>query len=192
MTYDPRIPAREICVLGYQIERWALQKPEAIAIVFYGGETWTWRQTLELTQRAAKGLQAMGVKKGDHVLSWQPNNREAVLTWFGLNYLGAAYVPVNTAYKGTLLQHVVQLSDATLMVCHADLAPRLNDIDTSLLRDVIITKGETSLPNLTTHPESALISDQGLSEMPEVVEPWDTQYIIFTSGTTGPSKAANF
>ncbi len=189
MTYDPRIPAREICVLGYQIERWALQKPDAIAIMFYGGETWTWRQTLELTQRAAKGLQAMGVKKGDHVLSWQPNNREAVLTWFALNYLGAVYVPVNTAYKGALLQHVVLLSDATLMVCHADLAPRLNDIETGLLRDVIITHGETSLINLTPHPASALIFNQGLSEMSEVVEPWDTQYIIFTSGTTGPSKA---
>ena len=98
-------------------------------------------------------------------------------------------MPVNTAYKGALLHHVVQLSDAALMVCHADLAPRLNDIDTGLLRDVIITNGETSLSNLTTHPASALISDQGLSEMPEVVEPWDTQYIIFTSGTTGPSKA---
>ncbi len=94
MTYDPRIPAREICVLGYQIEHWALQKPGAIAIMFYGGEIWTWRQTLELTQRTGKGLQAMGVKKGDHVLSWQPNNRESVLTWFGLNYLGAVYVPV--------------------------------------------------------------------------------------------------
>ena len=57
---------------------------DAIAIMFYGGETWTWRQTLELTQRTAKGLQAMGVKKGDHVLPWQPNNREAVFTWFGL------------------------------------------------------------------------------------------------------------
>ena len=54
MTYDPRIPAREICVLGYQIEHWALKKPGAIAIMFYGGEIWTWRQTLELTQRTAK------------------------------------------------------------------------------------------------------------------------------------------
>ena len=25
--------------------------------------------------------------------------------------------------------------------------------------------------------------------MPDAVDPWDTQYIIFTSGTTGPSKA---
>jgi crotonobetaine/carnitine-CoA ligase len=189
MIYDPRMPSRETCVLGYQLERWAQKKPDDIAFMFYGGERWTWAQTLDITRRAASGLQKMGVKKGDHVLSWQPNNKEAVLTWFGLNYLGAVYVPVNTAYKGNLLQHVVQLSDATLMVCHADLASNLNSIDCGQLKDVIITQGETNLANLTTHPTTALLAEQGLAEMPEVVEPWDTQYIIFTSGTTGPSKA---
>ncbi len=28
MTYDPRVPARNTCVLGYQIERWAQEKPD--------------------------------------------------------------------------------------------------------------------------------------------------------------------
>jgi crotonobetaine/carnitine-CoA ligase len=189
MVYDPRIPSREVCVLGYQLERWAREKPADIAIIFHGGEAWTWAETLELTRRAAAGLRKMGVTKGQHVLSWQPNNRNAVLTWFGLNYLGAVYVPVNTAYKGNLLQHVVQLSDATLMICHADLANRLNDIDHGLLTDVIITGGDAALGDLTTHPASVLLPEQGLTRMPDVVEPWDTQYIIFTSGTTGPSKA---
>ncbi|MBT3533678.1 MAG: AMP-binding protein [Rhodospirillaceae bacterium] len=183
------MPAREVCVLAYQIERWAAEKPDDIAFIFYGGEKWTWAQTLDLTRRAAKGLRDLGVKKGDHVLSWQPNNREAVLTWFALNYLGAVYVPVNTAYKGLLLEHVVKLSDAVVMVCHADLANRLEDIDTGLLRDVIITNGEASLAKHTTHPAMTLSPDVGLSEIPDVIEPWDTQYIIFTSGTTGPSKA---
>ena len=189
MVFDPRMPAREVCVLGYQLEHWAAEKPDDIAFMFHGGEKWTWGQALDLTRRAARGLAQRGVKKGDHVLSWQPNNREAVLTWFGLNYLGAVYVPVNTAYKGNLVQHVVELSDASLMVCHADLAPRLDDIDTGLLREVIITNGAASLAKLATHPAEALLPDQGLDEMPSLVEPWECQYIIFTSGTTGPSKA---
>lgn len=189
MVFDTRIPDREACVLAYQLEGLSRKKPDDIAIIFKNGETWTWHQTLELTQRAAQGLSNNGVKKGDHVLSWQPNNREAVLTWFGLNYLGAIYVPVNTAYKGNILEHVVKLSDATLMVCHADLAERLNDIETGLLRDVIVTDGQASLKGLNSLPGSDLLPEQGLPGMPDVVEPWDTQYIIFTSGTTGPSKA---
>jgi crotonobetaine/carnitine-CoA ligase len=158
-------------------------------VIFHGGETWTWQQTLDLTRRAAKGLQDLGVSRGDHVLSWQPNNSEAVLTWFGLNYLGAVYVPMNTAYKGALLEHIVQLSDAEIMVCHADLAPRLEDIDIASVRDVVVTHGSASLPRQTVHSVSALLPEQGVAAMPHVVEPWDSEYIIFTSGTTGPSKA---
>ncbi len=192
MVFDPRIPSRETCVLGYQLERWAAATPDEPAFIFHGGDTWTWAETLALTRRAARGLQDLGVTKGDHVLSWQPNNREAVLTWFGLNYLGAVYVPMNTAYRGSLLEHTIHLSDATLMVCHADLAPRLADVDTGRLRDLVVTGGTaatTGTADITVHDATALLPDEGLAAMPVEVDPWDSQYIIFTSGTTGPSKA---
>jgi len=192
-VFDPRIPAREVCVLGHLLERWAEEKPNDVAFIFHGGPTWTWSEALEHCRRTAKAFKDLGVAKGDHVLSWQPNGPDAVLTWFGLNYLGAVYVPLNTAYKGGVLEHQVRISDARLIVCHADLAPRLSDIDTAALTDVVITGDDgvvdCVVAGLTSHPSSALTPATGLSEMPEVVEPWDTQYIIFTSGTTGPSKA---
>ena len=129
MVYDSRIPAREDCVLGRLLERWALEKPDEEALIFADGRQWSWSRVLELTRRVAAGLVDAGVQKGDHVLSWQPNCSEAILTWFGLNYIGAVYVPVNIAYRGSLLQHVVQLSDARLMICNSQLAPLLNDIE---------------------------------------------------------------
>ena len=189
MVFDPRMLSRDKCVLAYQLEHWAEEKPDATAIIFHGGETWTWQETLQFTRRVAKGLQDMGVTPGDHVLSWQPNTKEALLSWFGINYLGAVYVPINTAYKGSLLEHVVRLSDARLMICHADLAPRLNDINTGNLDDVILIGGDAVVQGLKMSPPSALLADEALSAPPTLIEPWDTQYIIFTSGTTGPSKA---
>ena len=122
--FDHRIPARDECVLGDLLERWAEVKPDDVALIFQNGPTWTWRETLEHTRRTAKALADLGVVKGDHVLSWQPNGPDAVLTWFGLNYLGAVYVPLNTAYKGGILEHQVRISDARLIICHADLATR--------------------------------------------------------------------
>lgn len=189
MVYDPRIPAVEHCVLGYQLERWARERPGQDAVIFHGGERWNWRLTLELTRRAAAGLRDLGVRKGDHVLSWQPNNREALLTWFGLNYLGAVYVPVNLAYKGQLLEHVVALSGARLMIVHADLVPRLGEIALGALTNVLVTHGEDVLDRVSCHTGDALLARTPLTAMPDEVAPWDTQYIIFTSGTTGPSKA---
>lgn len=142
-----------------------------------------------MARRAARGLTDLGVHKGDHVLSWQPNNREALLTWFGLNYLGAVYVPLNVAYRGQLLQHVIALSDAPLMICHSDLVARLADIEVGALRDVVVTHGTANIAGLGCHSQDKLIADEPLAAMPNEVAPWDTQYIIFTSGTTGPSKA---
>jgi len=191
--FDHRIPARDECVLGHLLERWAEVKPDDIALIFQNGPTWTWRETLERTRQTAKALADLGVVKGDHVLSWQPNGPDAVLTWFGLNYLGAVYVPLNTAYKSGILEHQVRISDARLIICHTDLATRLNDIDTASLTDIVIVGTDKvdaiEVSELTTHPASTLTPLTGLTEMPESVEPWDTQYIIFTSGTTGPSKA---
>lgn len=194
MVFDPRMPSNESCVLPYQLERWALERPDQTAVIFYGGESWTWAETLHMTRCTAHSLQLLGVNKGDHVLSWQPNNKEALLTWFGLNYLGAVYVPINTAYKGGLLQHIIQLSDATLMICHADLAPRLAAIDCGIVSDVLVTGVDDTaqlegLGSFTLHSAANLIDTSPLAVMPNPVAPWDTQYIIFTSGTTGPSKA---
>lgn len=190
MVYDPRIPAREECVLGDLLQKWAEEKPDHEAFVFEDGSQWTWAETLDLTRRVATGLVRAGVKQGDHVLSWQPNCKEAVLTWFGLNYIGAVYVPINIAYKGNLLQHVVQLSDAKLMICNSQLAPQLADIDVGdQLTDVILTGESVSLDGLNVESFEALLSNAGEVGQEFHVEPWDCMYIIFTSGTTGPSKA---
>jgi crotonobetaine/carnitine-CoA ligase len=189
VVFDPRIPSREECVLGYQLERWAAERPDHTAFIFHTGERWTWAETLERTRRAAAAFAELGVSKGDHVLSWQPNGAEAILTWFGLNYLGAVYVPLNTAYKGGVLEHLIALSDATLIVCHADLAPRLADVELATLTDIVVTAGEAHVDGLTRHSGDVLINAVGLDGVPGEIDPWDTQYIIFTSGTTGPSKA---
>ena len=61
--------------------------------------------------------------------------------WFGLNYIGAVYVPINLAYRGRLLEHVIANSDARLMVAHGDLVGRLADIDCALLERVVVVGG---------------------------------------------------
>ena len=39
-----------------------------------------------------------------------PNTIDCLRVWFGINWLGATYVPINTAYKGRLLEHVLAKS----------------------------------------------------------------------------------
>ncbi|HJQ55667.1 MAG TPA: AMP-binding protein, partial [Vineibacter sp.] len=177
--HDPRVPAPEACVLRPLLERRAADTPDKVFIRFADGSEWTYRQTLDIARRTASGLRALGVRQGEHVLSWLPNGPDAIRVWFGLNLLGAVYVPINLAYRGRLLAHVVENSDASLIVCHADLLPRLADIDRARLRRAVVLGGAAVLPGLEVLPASSLAPaavDALALERP--IAPWDTQTII--------------
>lgn len=192
MSQDPAaVPAAAECVTRDLIERWAATQPDKVFVQFDDGRRWSYAETRNLSRRAANGLAALGVGQGEHVLSWLPNGDHALRTWFGLNHLGAVYVPVNTAYRGRLLEHIVGISDARLIVVHADLAPRLAEIDRGKLETAVIVGGPApAIPGLRCLAADVLSSpDDRLPELSRPIAPWDTQSIIFTSGTTGPSKA---
>ena len=61
--------------------------------------------------------------------------------FLGSNYMGAVYVPINTAYKGRLLEHVVARSDARIIVAHAELAPRLATVGLADLETLVAVGG---------------------------------------------------
>ena len=189
MEINSTIPQRDQCVVGALLEKWSKERPDDVFLLFEDDSSWTFAETLDYTRRAAAGLQDLGIDYGSHVLCWLPNSKETILTWFGANYLGATFVPVNTAYRGNLLEHVIALSDANVLVAHADLLPRLNDIDVASLSDIVVIGGEYSpIAGVNYLSADALLPERRI-DAARTVQPWDTNYIIFTSGTTGPSKA---
>jgi crotonobetaine/carnitine-CoA ligase len=183
-----RLPSRDECIVARLLQRWAAERPFHPFLEFDEGAPWSFAETLDRVRRAAAGLQRLGVERGSHVLCWMPNRREAVLGWLAVNWLGAVHAPLNTAYRGRLLQHAIELSGAHVMLAHAELLPRLAGIETQTLRDVIVVDGAAPrLDRIRFHDVSVL---EGEGDAPPVeVDPWDAIYIMLTSGTTGPSKA---
>lgn len=177
------------CVLRDLLHRQARAHPERIYAAFEGGERWTFARLLDEVRNVAAGLAALGVRQGDCVLLWLPNGPKALRTWFAVNYLGAVAVPINLAYKGPLLERVIENSQARVMVAECGLVERLDAVATADLAQVVAIGGEARCARLPVAPESAL-HDQGSDppEPAEPVRPWDTQVILYTSGTTGPSK----
>ncbi len=189
---DPRIPAPERCVLRDLIDASAAATPDKVFVRFADGQEWTHRDLRVRVARAAAGLQGLGVRQDDLVLSWQPNGPEALLAWFALNYLGAVYVPLNLAWRGRLLEYAIRLAGARLIVVHAGLLPRLREIDRGGLADAVVVGGAaTDVPDgLAPHDAGILHADRPDPSPPaRRIMPWDTQKVIYTSGTTGPSKA---
>jgi crotonobetaine/carnitine-CoA ligase len=178
------------CVTTALLERNASLWPALVVLRFDSGEQFTTVELLAAARSHAAGLQELGVRQGDFVLSWLPNGPSAVLNWLALNLLGAVYVPINTAYKGRLLQHVIAGSGASLMLAAGSLLERLADIPADKLRRIVVFGAERpALPGIALLPSAVLAGNADHLQPPRVpVQPWDTQCVIFTSGTTGPSK----
>jgi crotonobetaine/carnitine-CoA ligase len=177
-------------VLRPLLERRAAETPEKVFARFADGTTWTYAETSIVARRAANGLRRLGVARGDTVLSWLPNGADALRVWFGLNYLGAIYVPINLAYRGGILEHVIDNAGARVIASHADLLPRLASIERAELTDAVVVGGEPHrIDGLAMYGADVLEpEDASLPSLDADIAPWDTQSIVYTSGTTGPSK----
>jgi crotonobetaine/carnitine-CoA ligase len=73
----------------------------------------------------ARGLLGSGLKAGDTLLIMLPNWIEFIELWWAAAKVGVVEVPVNTAYVGALLAHVINDSGAPRTQggprCHAQL-----------------------------------------------------------------------
>jgi len=188
--FDPAPPTADQCVIPRLIDRFAAETPDKMFIRFETGETWTWAETRDKALATAAALQARGVKKGDIVAAWAPNSAALVRSWFGANYAGAALAPINTSFRGRLLEHAIRKCEAGLLIVHPDLIERLDGLSLGAVDRLILTGAPAGPIDLgvAVEPAEALNGDPATYVQVDS-EPWDTPVIIFTSGTTGPSKA---
>jgi len=157
----------------------------------------TFAEVEGLVDRLAAGLAELGIGKEDKVLIMMPNCVEFVYIWFAINKLGAVEVPVNNAYKGHFLEHVANNSEAKLVVADTSFVERLRFSKKNLryLKHVVLFSMEGKIPEYCCHdltPFKVSTFDELLncvSVAPHVdVKYSDLSAIMFTSGTTGPSK----
>ena len=189
-SMDARVPSREDCVLRYVLEKRAEQHPDKPFMRLPDGDAISYGAFRASVERAAAGLAALGVKQGDYVNVWLPNGVDMVRIWFAINWLGAVYVPINTAYRGNVLAHVIANGGAELMIVASDLVERLAQVDRAQLRTLVVAGGkEHAIPGMEFVPLEKLDADPAtLPPLKQPIEPWDVQSIIYTSGTTGRSK----
>jgi len=186
------MPAREDSVLRYMLEKRAAEDPDEVFAIFQQtDEAWTRAEFLERTRACAAALQKLGVEQGEVVMSWLPNGPHTMVVYMALAYIGAVYTPINTAYRGGLLEHVIRVAQPRLMIADDRLAPRLAEVDRSTLERLVIVGPELpEIEGLEVLPETALkASPDDVLPLERAIEPWDDHIIIYTSGTTGPSKA---
>jgi len=178
-----------VCVLRDLLEQRAAQVPERPFALFEDGRQWSYAQTLAEVRGCAAGLQRLGVVPGERVLVWLGNGAEALRVMLAIHYLGAVAVPVNSAYRGALLEHVLRNTGARLMLADDRLLERLAGLEYADLRQVLVFgAARPALPGLQLLDETLLRMGTVPAVPAQPIQPWDTAVVVYTSGTTGPSK----
>jgi len=164
--------------------------------LLWQGGRYSYADLDRMTNRYANGFSSLGIRKGDHVVVMLPNGPEFFWAVWGLGKLGAVAVPVNMAAKGELLAYFMNQSDSTWAIVDEEFLERVAVIASHLTG----IKGFLCLA--TGKPPETAIGERRVPVIPlrdmETAPPdgrdpgavryGDLHYILYTSGTTGPSK----
>ena len=142
----------------------------------------------DLAARFAGTLAATGIRPGDRVAIMCSNRPEFVEAYLGCAWLGAIAVPINVAARGPQLQHILNNSGARLLVIEAELSEAFRHVDLSgvALERMWLISGGT--PVSFDRIEVTRVPPRTQTLPATAVEPAQTVAILYTSGTTGPSK----
>ncbi|MDG2319338.1 MAG: long-chain fatty acid--CoA ligase [Rhodospirillaceae bacterium] len=194
------------------MERSIAAYPEKICMEFLG-RTWTYRETGEMIRSAAKGLQDLGVGKGDRMALMLPNTPYYIVMFHATLLIGGIVVNVNPLYTPRELDDIVQDSRPRMLVT-MDLDamyPKAREtVDKHNIEKLILCSMSDVLPwrkavlfNIFRRKTLARVEDDDrqvwfecLIENDAFFEPAeincddDLAVLQYTGGTTGIPKAA--
>ncbi|MGW6142488.1 AMP-binding protein [Streptomyces sp. NPDC055140] len=136
----------------------------------------TYAQTRTAAATMAGALAARGCRPGDRVAALLSNRVEMTDLVLGCAWLGAVVVPLNTALHGRLLRHALREADPQFLYTEPELAKRATQVGYAG-QVWVAGSGDAPVPGASTEPIDAYPS-----------RPGDTAAVLFTSGTTGPSR----
>ena len=160
--YKPNIPAD--CLFHSGMECVAAKRPEAIALIAADG-SYTYGELDKNANMIANALIARGVRKGDRVVLLLPRRARFFFAMFGVLKAGGVYIPCDPNYPAERVRHIVEDSDAPVIITTKD---RLEG-DRTVDIEELLKEQNTSRPDVQISQE-------------------DPAYMIYTSGSTGKPK----
>jgi crotonobetaine/carnitine-CoA ligase len=156
---------------------------------------WTFKEFDGLTDACAAGFSHLAITLQENVSLLLPNCIEFAIAWFGLAKIGAVAAPVNTSFRGAVLASAFNLVDSRVLVVHQDLLPALLEILAELpnIREVVVVGEalvELEKSGVRWTRWQDLAEDSTASYEPREVPFSALTLLLYTSGTTGRSKAA--
>ncbi|WP_289022744.1 AMP-binding protein [Desulfobacter postgatei] len=208
---DETLPLQALTI-GQIFDRTVEKYPDNPAVVYVDRDfRLTYRQFATYVDETAKGLMALGIKKGEKVGIWATNVPYWVILQFATAKIGAVLLTVNTNYKTAELEYLLSQSDCEnlfLIDGYQDtdyistiyeLVPELKTCQRGHLKSEkfphlkrVIFLGPEKHRGMYTIPEiralSVMISDDEYQARQDNLDCHDVVNMQYTSGTTGFPK----
>jgi crotonobetaine/carnitine-CoA ligase len=170
-------------MLARQVERFSDR-----LLVSAGGRGLSFADASSAAARFAGTLQGAGIRPGERVALICSNRMEFIEAYLGCAWLGAVSVPINTASRGAQLQHILANCGARLMIIERTYLANLEQLDLSRLALETVWLIEDGKEVAPARLNSLPMPRDGEPIAPAALHPRDLLTILYTSGTTGPSK----
>lgn len=177
------------------LKRTAAQSPDATFFTHPSFPNETYATFLSRSEALARHLTDFGLENGDRLGILAPNGLPALHGWMASALGGFVDVTLNSTHRGDPLLHALELANPKALLVHEDLLDLVLDLDLSHLALChIIVIGRSVKAEMRSGErwhfhfyEDLLTGGDGVLVAPRFS---DIASIIFTSGTTGPAKAA--
>jgi long-chain acyl-CoA synthetase len=141
----------------------------------------TWSEYAQAVERVAGALAGLGVERGDRVALLSRNRPELAVADVAAMHLGAATVAFYTASPAATIEHVIRDCNPRVVIVERDLIPRIHGVRHELPRVALESLAELPTPGRFSFEETW-----------RSVVPEDLLAIMYTSGTTGRLKGAEW
>jgi crotonobetaine/carnitine-CoA ligase len=178
--------------LLHVLDRQVQERPDHEWLVFDGRDRLTFAQAREAARRFAQALRAQRVAMPQVALLLR-NQREFMPAFLGAQTAGGVAVPLNPELQGPLLERMLVKCRARVLVVRADLLDRLAALDGLGELELILACGGDGHPPIHGVPVAGFDASVAAAEpvAPAALpRPSDVAALVFTSGTSGGSKAA--
>lgn len=159
--------------------------------VEFGRDGYTYGDVWRRATQLAAGFRAAGVEPGGTVVTMFDNHVDHLAAWVGTNLVGGIWVGINTALRGEFLRHVVADTGAKVVLCESEFVERFRLVEDGIdAVELVLWRGDEPHAQLSGRKLETLeafrldAADGGWVEP----APHDVSCLVYTGGTTGPSK----
>lgn len=166
------------------------------AFLHFEDRTWTYTETWQLIDKVAGFFARHSAGRATRIGSYLSNRPEALWVWFGAHRACAVYVALNRSHKGALLEEMLREARLSVLVTDFSGLAELSGLQSHGIPTIVLVESAGDPPprQRVQQPDTEVV---GFAELltgaaydGPLPAPGDLATLMYTSGTTGRSKAA--